>query len=68
MSNIEQLKIEARNLLEEVNTAGKGSNCAVYGLRSFGEATFKDRLNELRQKVFSLQRSTSLVSQYQSAS
>jgi hypothetical protein len=64
MSNIEQLKIEARNLLEEVNTSGKGNNCSVYGLRSFGEATFKERLNELKQKVFSLQHSASLAGQY----
>lgn len=54
MSEIDQIKTEARQLLEEVNS-GKYSNGSIYNFESTCESSFKNRLNKLKQKLISLQ-------------
>ena len=60
MSEREQLKLEARKLLEEVNyqferTTGKHNPGTVYNFEAVCESSFKNRLKQLRDKVASLQ-------------
>jgi len=64
MNEIDQLKIQARKLLEEVNhqferTTGKHHTGSVYDFESACEYSFKNRLHQLRQKIASLQISSS---------
>ena len=61
MSEADKLKIEARELLEEVNNIlGKQTRASVYNSDSLFEYSFKNRLEELRQKVISLNLASSL--------
>jgi len=60
MTDINQLKMEARQLLEEVNqqfvrTTGKRDTVSFYNFESMCESSFKNRLKELKQKVTLLQ-------------
>ena len=54
MSEIDQLKIEARLLLEEVNdqferTTGKRNSGTFYNFESLCESSFKNRVKQLRK-------------------
>ncbi len=56
MSEIEKIKIEARQLLEEVNNPFGLSNGTRFGtrIRDFeytGQSTFRERLADLKQKA-----------------
>ena len=56
MSEIEQLKTEARQLLEEVNyqferTTGKRNTGTVYNFDSISGSSFVNRLQQLKQKI-----------------
>ncbi len=70
MSEIDQLKLEARKLLEEVNyeferTTGKHRAESGYNYESSHEYSFKNRLSQLKKKVLSLQiSSVSLANHY----
>lgn len=60
MSEIDQLKMEARQLLEEVSnqferTTGKRNSGTFYNFESLCESSFKNRLKQLKKKVASLQ-------------
>lgn len=66
MSEINQIKAEARQLLEEVNnpfekTAGKCSAGSVYNEHNY-EHSFKNRLGRLKQKVAALKTNSASLS------
>ena len=68
MNEVEQLKIEARNLLEEVNyqferTTGKRSTGSVYNFEPVCESSFKNRLKHLKDKVATLQLTSESMTQ-----
>lgn len=70
MNEIDTIKSEARQLLEEVNSpfdraTGKYNTGSAHLFESISESSFRDRLKQLRQKVTSLQlTSASLVHRF----
>lgn len=55
MSEIDQLKMEARQLLEEVNdqferSTGNRNSGTFYNFESLCESSFKNRLKQLKKK------------------
>lgn len=57
MPEIEKLKIEARQLLEEVNIplyASKKNYASTCSYKTVYQDSFRSRLNQIRQKLISL--------------
>ncbi len=72
MSEIDELKMEARQLLEEVNdqferSTGRRNSGSVYNLESLCEFSFKNRLRQLKKKAATLQLTPASLANYYGA-
>ena len=72
MREIDQLKIEARQLLEEVNnqferSTGRCNSGSVYNAESLCGSSFNSRLRQLKKKVATLQLTPGSLANYYGA-